>query len=59
MERYKVTLLRLGQVHIMSETKETAASIAQSLPEDKVMWLSEADGLPGRYLVTLVERETH
>lgn len=57
MEKYKVTLLRFGQAHILSETKETVAMKAQSLSEDEIVWLSEADGLPGRYLVTLVEAE--
>lgn len=57
MEKYKVTLLRFGQAHILSETKEIAAVKAQSLSENEIVWLSEADGLPGRYLVTLVEAE--
>ena len=57
MEKYKVTLLRFGQAHILSETKEIADVKAQSLSENEIVWLSEADGLPGRYLVTLVEAE--
>lgn len=57
MEKYKVTLLRFGQAHILSETKEIEAVKAQSLSENEIVWLSEADGLPGRYLVTLVEAE--
>ena len=57
MEKYKVTLLRFGQAHILSETKEIAAVKAQSPSENEIVWLSEADGLPGRYLVTLVEAE--
>ena len=57
MEKYKVTLLRFGQAHILSETKEIAAVKAQSLSENEIVWLSEAGGLPGRYLVTLVEAE--
>ncbi len=57
MNKYKVTLLRLGQAHIVSETKEAAVLKAQNLSDDEVLWLSEADGLSGRYLVTLVELE--
>ncbi len=57
MQKYKVTVLRLGQAHIMSDTKEAAALKAQSLSENEIIWLSEADGLSGRYLVTLVEPE--
>lgn len=57
MDAYKVTVLRLGQARIMAETKEAAALRAQDLSENEVVWLSEADGLSGKYLVTLVEQE--
>lgn len=57
MDKYKVTVLRLGQAQVMAETKEAAALKAQNLLESEIAWLSETDGLPGKYLVTFVELE--
>lgn len=57
MDEYKVTVLRLGQARVMAETKEAAALKAQTLLESEITWLSEADGLSGRYLVALVDLE--
>lgn len=57
MDKYKVTVLRLGQARVMAETKEAAALKAQKLPENEIVWLSETDGLSGKYLVTFVELE--
>ncbi|MCI9282172.1 MAG: hypothetical protein HFH36_14065 [Lachnospiraceae bacterium] len=57
MDKYKVTVLRLGQARVMAETKEAADLKAQNLPESEIVWLSETDGLSGKYLVTFVELE--
>ena len=58
MERYKVTVLRFGRAYVMAGTKEEAVLAAQDLAEGEIEWLSKKDGMPGGYLVTLVETTT-
>ena len=57
MDKYKVKVFRFGQARVMAETKEAADLKAQNLPESEIVWLSETDGLSGKYLVTFVELE--
>ena len=55
MQTYKMTLLQLGQAYVKAASKEEAVKIAQTLNEDKIRWLTEKEGMPGKYLVTLGE----
>lgn len=58
MKTFKVTLLRFGQVHVAAENAAMAAqTIRQNLKEEEILWLSQKDGMPGKYLITLVEPE--
>lgn len=55
MQTYKVTLFRLGRAYVKAESKEEAAKVTQTLNEGEIRWLAEKEGMPGKYLVTLVE----
>ena len=55
MQTYKVTLFRLGQAYVKATSKEEAVKIAQKLNEGEIRWLAEKEGMPGKYLITLVE----
>ena len=55
MQTYKMTLFRLGQAYVKATSKEEAVKITQTLNEDEIRWLAEKEGMPGKYLITLVE----
>ena len=55
MAQYRVSVMRLGRTLIEAESKEAAGEKAQELPEIAFHWLSEKDGLKGKYVVISTE----
>lgn len=52
---YGITLLRLGKAVVMAKSQNEAAQKAICLEDSEIHWLSEADGIPGGRLVSLIE----
>lgn len=57
MQKYKISVLRLGYAIVEAETEDEAREKGACLDDEMIHWLSEKDGMPGSYLVTMV-RET-
>ena len=53
----EIHYFELGNVieNIKATSKEEAVKITQTLNEDEIRWLAEKEGMPGKYLITLVE----
>lgn len=56
MSRYKVSVIRLGYIEVEASTEKETREQALHTCIDSVHWLSEKDGLPGPFLITLVEK---
>lgn len=58
MNRYKVSVIRLGYIEVDASDEEEAKKTALHTPMDLIHWLSEKEGLPGPFLITFVENKT-